>query len=550
MSQISSINFKKSFAINTEHNDRTLPPSYLIDNEIGVECNHNAEQARKLKEQIINEAKEVYVSRTGQRFQAKTYEWSAVCNIKPDTTMDDLEALTKHFSDEYGFQCYQIAIHRDEGHIDEDGKEQINHHAHLEFITLDKQTGINRQRELTPKRLRELQTEVAEILQMQRGQDKRISGRQRVEPRKYAQMKEAEKKVTTPLKQEVKGLETELLLTKREIKELTEKTRNEAKGQGFTKEFFKELSDKKKKILENPITQEQYKEFEAGLIAKHKGLLQTNYKAVSNTQSETITELIKENEALREIIKEQDRSQEQIKELNKQELEKTYKAKILALDDEYVNNKQELESDYLSKAIANDKKAKEKEQEAENAKQSWLDKITQLSLNSLVQEWKTKYRELKEKLNKELEAQKANFEAKLKELKSKVLNLENENADLKAENELLKQEKEKNDKLQAQTNQNALNAKETRLNAKKFTHYKKENEKITLLTQEQYKQELGKQKMTDILFDKVILAEISEAPNEDKAIIAIKLKSFEAISNLHKPKEPIKPKRNNGLDRC
>lgn len=561
MSQISSINFKKSFAINTEHNDRTLPPSYLIDNEREVECNHNAEQARKLKEQIINEAKEVYVSRTGQRFQAKTYEWSAVCNIKPDTTMDDLEALTKHLSDEYGFQCYQIAIHRDEGHIDEDGKEQINHHAHLEFITLDKQTGINRQRELTPKKLRELQTEVAEILQMQRGQDKRISGRQRVEPRKYAQMKEAEKKAIAPLKQEVKELETELLLTKKEIKELTEKTRNEAKGQGFTKEFFKELSDKKREILENPITQEQYKEFEAGLIAKHKGLLQTNYKAVSNTQSETIAELIKENEALREIIKEQDRSQEQIKELNKQELkseygtksqelEKTYKAKILALDDEYVNKKQELESDYLSKAIANDKKAKEKEQEAENAKQSWLDKITQLSLNSLVQEWKTKYRELKEKLNKELEAQKANFEAKLKELKSKVLNLENENADLKAENELLKQEKEKNDKLQAQTNQNALNAKETRLNAKKFTHYKKENEKITLLTQEQYKQELGKQKMTDILFDKVILAEISEAPSEDKAIIAIKLKSFEAISNLHKPKEPIKPKRNNGLDRC
>ena len=196
MSQISSINFKKSFAINAEHNDRTLPPSYLIDNEKGVECDRNAEQARELKGQIIAQAKETYTSRTGQRFQAKTYEWSAVCNIKPDTTMDDLKQIAQHFNDKYGFQCYQIAIHRDEGHRDEDGKKQINHHAHLEFVTLDKNTGINRQRELTPQKLRELQSEVAEILGMQRGIDKRISKAERIEPRKYAKQKETEKKTT------------------------------------------------------------------------------------------------------------------------------------------------------------------------------------------------------------------------------------------------------------------------------------------------------------------------------------------------------------------
>ena len=196
MSQISSINFKKSFAINAEHNDRTLPPSYLIDNEKGAECDRNAEQARELKGQIIAQAKEAYINRTNQRFQAKSYEWSAVVNIKPDTTMQDLERLSKHFSDKYGFQCYQIAIHRDEGHIDENGERQINHHAHLEFITLDKNTGINRQRELKPQTLRQIQSEVAEILGMQRGIDKRISKAERIEPRKYAKQKETEKKTT------------------------------------------------------------------------------------------------------------------------------------------------------------------------------------------------------------------------------------------------------------------------------------------------------------------------------------------------------------------
>lgn len=155
MGYISSINFKKSIAINAEHNDRLQPPSYLIShNDNDCEFNRNSNEARKLKNQIIENAKEAYTAHTGQKFQAKSYEWSAVCNIKDSTTMQELEELTEHFSKKYGFQCYQIAIHRDEGHINEQGQKEINHHAHLEFITLDKETGRNRQRELSPSVLR------------------------------------------------------------------------------------------------------------------------------------------------------------------------------------------------------------------------------------------------------------------------------------------------------------------------------------------------------------------------------------------------------------
>lgn len=32
------------------------------------------------------------------KFQAKSYEWSAVVNIKPDTTMQDLEKIIKIFA--------------------------------------------------------------------------------------------------------------------------------------------------------------------------------------------------------------------------------------------------------------------------------------------------------------------------------------------------------------------------------------------------------------------------------------------------------------------
>ncbi|RVZ19526.1 mobilization protein, partial [Helicobacter pylori] len=48
--------------------------------------------------------------------------------------MSDLEKLAEHFEIKYGFQCYQIAIHRDEGYMDENNQPHINHHAHMEFI--------------------------------------------------------------------------------------------------------------------------------------------------------------------------------------------------------------------------------------------------------------------------------------------------------------------------------------------------------------------------------------------------------------------------------
>ena len=62
--------------------------------------------------------------------------------------------------------------------------------------------------------MREIQTEVAEILQMERGQDKRISGAKRIEPRAYARLKEQER-------QEKREIKKELETTKKELKALS-----------------------------------------------------------------------------------------------------------------------------------------------------------------------------------------------------------------------------------------------------------------------------------------------------------------------------------------
>lgn len=303
MAQISSINFKKSNHIQTQHNDRDLPPNYLIGGE--VECNLNHKEALALKNQIIKDAIEAYninKSAKAPNFKAKSYEWSAVVNIKPDTTMNDLENLSKHFQEKYGFQCYQIAIHRDEGHINEQGEKIINHHAHMEFVTLDKETGKNnfRREKITPKALRQIQSEVAEILKMERGVDKRKSGAKRIEPRAYAVLKEKEKREK----------KQEKLLNKSEYKQIIENFRKEQAGKGFTKEFFKDLSELKKNFQE--VNETSLSELLNDILEKHQEYIEEvkkeNIAKIDNTnlnaQNEPLKPKEQKNDTNIDLIKE------------------------------------------------------------------------------------------------------------------------------------------------------------------------------------------------------------------------------------------------------
>ncbi|WP_250419844.1 mobilization protein [Campylobacter coli] len=273
------------------HNDRELPPNYLIGGS--CECNKSSIQALKLKEKIIQEAKEAYNNNKSAKapsFKAKSYEWSAVVNIKLDTTMQDLERLALFLNEKYGFQCYQIAIHRDEGHINEQGQKEINHHAHLEFITLNKENGRNmwRRELITPKVLRQMQSEVAEILRMERGEDKRISGAKRIEPRAYAALKEKEKRE----KKQSKEQEKEQFLNKSEYKKIIEDFRKSQINQGLDKDFFKELSELKKNFQE--IKEDNLSELLNDILREHLERIEKLKKENSILKAEN--ELLKQKE--------------------------------------------------------------------------------------------------------------------------------------------------------------------------------------------------------------------------------------------------------------
>ena len=350
MSQISSINFKKSVDYQVFHNS-TIRPSYVIGGEL--ECDPpKGYDAQRIKNEIVENAKQAYFNTSKARnkaFQAKNYEWSAVVNIKPETTMNDLKKLAQHFSDKYGFQCYQIAIHRDEGHINDNGEKEINHHAHLEFITLDKNTGkqLFKLRDFNPQKMREIQTEVAEILQMERGQDKRISGAKRIEPRAYARLKEQERQEKREIKKELTNTKAELTSNKNElnsVKNELETTKKELKA--LSANAIRKRVERERKAWLN--TNKALHEQGAELIFTPK-----HYKELRELGKKAFTSLDELENALKELEK-RIRKEKRQNQSNKPQISTTKKDFKSRLIDEYysdLSTKHDLTPFYFNKEL-------------------------------------------------------------------------------------------------------------------------------------------------------------------------------------------------------
>ena len=155
---------------------------------------------------------------------------------------------------------------------------------------------------IKPDDLRELQTETAEILGMERGKDKRETGRERLEHKEY----KAIAKEKQALIQELEAVK----LSKKEIKEQFEAFRKENIGQGLAKEFFQKLSEDKKKLLAEPTcTQEQldayFIELRESNTTKEKRLFGEkeviDYEKIIQEQQQTISDLNAKNDNLKQI---------------------------------------------------------------------------------------------------------------------------------------------------------------------------------------------------------------------------------------------------------
>lgn len=140
----------------------------------------------------------------------------AVVNLQPHHTVEDLQKLAEVLSNRFKIDCFQIHIHKDEGLQQADGSRKLNHHAHMLFDWQDKDTG----KTLKHSRIEfsQIQTVVAEVLEMERGEFKSNTNRERLEVVEYkVQQEELRRKNLEYQNQKLGSQNTELEQKKNEL---------------------------------------------------------------------------------------------------------------------------------------------------------------------------------------------------------------------------------------------------------------------------------------------------------------------------------------------
>ena len=156
-------------------------------------------------------------------------EGVVVCKV--DTTMEQLQRYGESCRERWGITPLQIFIHRDEGHYgipNDKTTWKPNYHAHIVWDWMNHDTG--KSCKLTPQDMSEMQTILAEALDMERGTAKEQTGREHLERTDYIiakQKREAEKARAAK-----ERTEAELKAVKSELK--TERLKNTAAEVGTT----------------------------------------------------------------------------------------------------------------------------------------------------------------------------------------------------------------------------------------------------------------------------------------------------------------------------
>ena len=209
---ISSINIQPSSGNAIIHNERIFDVAYALKND-DVNEYHRIASISETRKAIYED----YKLNHGRKLNTKaTPIREAVVNLNENHTLEDLKKLSEMLDKDYQMKVLHIAIHRDEGHIDKTGEEKINYHAHIVFSNydFDKHITIKRDKDV----MRKLQTDVANCLGMERGEEN--SQKVRLDHRQYKRaMQEVEEK-TKELQRELEEVKQENTELKYSFKEM------------------------------------------------------------------------------------------------------------------------------------------------------------------------------------------------------------------------------------------------------------------------------------------------------------------------------------------
>jgi len=260
MSAKSSIHIEQGHAGFLQHNSREKPTknSVFFDEKNEYSC--SAKQAFEIYRTELQKRTEAYTKNTKRSLHKKTItHLSAIVNLNSTHTLRDLQPLINYLENTLDTKVFQVAIHRDEGHMSDDGNKIKNYHAHLEFLGLDSK-GKSIRRKLTKSYLINLQTKTAELLKMQRGKNytqERAKRPKRLDTYDFKAAKQAEAKAVkltvTNLKKEIQSLRSKLIKTNKDLEE-------KGKDKIYTADDYQALNALKRELNKQNL-QEIYEEY-------------------------------------------------------------------------------------------------------------------------------------------------------------------------------------------------------------------------------------------------------------------------------------------------
>jgi len=249
-----SIHFEKGSEGFFNHNDRTTPTVNSIFSDEKNEVSNTSQEAFRIYRNELQKRAGAYTRRTGQKLQKKAITHrSAIINLHQHHTLEDLKPLILKLEKDLDTKVLQVAIHRDEGHISDDGKSIKNYHAHIEIMGIDSQgisiaqNSFDKNNQKIRKRLdgnyyRELQTFIAKTLKMERG--KYNSKAKRLDTYVYKHHKERESKTLSLEKAKVKDLTQEIKQLRAELKEIGATREEYAKLEQMNRDLKEQIEAK------------------------------------------------------------------------------------------------------------------------------------------------------------------------------------------------------------------------------------------------------------------------------------------------------------------
>lgn len=212
-----SVNFQSVKAGSEQHNKREKELDY-----VHKELSHNNEYWESCtQEQRMKELKKLVKEKSGRKMQKNASPiWEAVVVIDEHTTMAKLHTLAEELHQKFGMNCFQIAIHKDEGYKMSKDQVKLNLHAHMVFDWIDHETG--RAKHYNRTHMAQIQTLVANVLDMERG---RSSDKKHKTPQQFKAEKEAEEAMKKKQEAEEQARKAEAVAVEKrqEQKELEDK---------------------------------------------------------------------------------------------------------------------------------------------------------------------------------------------------------------------------------------------------------------------------------------------------------------------------------------